>query len=1127
MKTKLTITLFFICALCSAQVKLTEETITLPTYPTKAPDKSPVFYIPQESQLAERHIYPYPFVEVSDSGKVDKQYKALVLENEYLKVCVTPEMGGRIYYALDKTNNYDIVYYNRVVKPALIGMIGAWTSGGTEWNTPHHHRPTSFLPVDYTLCENEDGSKTIWVGEYEKRGQTRWLVGLTLEPGKAYLKTEFKNLDVTPYQHPALFFSNNAVHVNDDYQFIFPPDVEIVNFHHMVEFARWPVLNQVYQSQDYTNGEDLSWWNATKQPVSFFIYKTDQDFLGGIDHGKNAGVVFVGDHQIFKGKKVWNWGKNEQQRIWDTKLTDSDGPYAELMVGFYSDNQPDYNFLAPFETKYGTLYMSGIKNMSGIKEANKDFALNLEMEGKEALVEVNATSAQKGLGIVLSAKGKILFQEKTDIAPAKPYKKSILIAEPVDYGDLVVSICSDGGKELISWQKQPEKNEPFPETYEDPLPPEEIKTNDDLFFAGLKIEQFGNTNFDYMKYYQEALSRNPYDVKANTQIGLVYLKRGYYEKAEKHLKRAVDKTTGNYKKAQDATSLYYLGVCYMKQGRTKEALDMLYRSTWAYAWTAAGYTLVAKLESSLGNWEKACDAIERAYNANTQNIEALTTKSVILRYMSRQEDAVCAAKAALKVDPLSFVAINEMRHLSPYAPTGRTGAGWLAYLLGRMRDEPYNFIETASRYSQMGLYAEAAGIMSLAAKSNLAKLNQSPMVYYTLGMYQALAGEHEKSGQSLAQASRLSIDYCFPYGEESIKALEFAISKDRDDATACYLLGNALCEPNPEKSVGYWEMAAKKMDKEAIIYRNIAYAEANYLRNMPKALDNIYKAISLAPKENRYYSEANMYMSYAGMSLEQLQDFYAQHQSLVAGNIDLQLLGVKISNMAGEYDNAIDLLQNMEYHEEEGSKFNPHVLWVNANLAKGIGLMGNKEYAEAEECFLRAMEFPANLEITSDGKIGVAYYYLGLCNKLSGDKKKAKSYFNKMANYSYSKGWGAGVFPELAYFKALAELELNGDKGEAAKVFEKLIEDASSSVAPEKDSRHITVNVKESHTARTFLIRQEIYLKSLKVSAFYLKGLGYAGLGKMEDARSAFEEALKVDPMHFDSNLMLHVIGAK
>lgn len=1103
---------------------MSEETITLPTYPTKAPDKNPIFNVHDESQLAEKHIYPYPFIEVGSAVKADKTYKALILENEYLKICVTPEMGGRIYYALDKTNGYDIIYNNRVVKPALIGMIGAWTSGGTEWNTPHHHRPTSFLPVDYTLCENADGSKTIWIGEYEKRSQTRWLVGLTLEPGKAYLKKEFKSLDVTPYQYPALFFSNNAVHANDNYQFIFPPDVETVNFHYMSEFTKWPILNQNYQSRDYTKGEDLSWWNTAKQPVSFFVYKSDQDFLGGIDHGKKAGIVLVGDHQIFKGKKLWNWGKNELQRSWDEKLTDTDGAYAELMVGFYSDNQPDYNFLAPYETKYGTMYMYGIKNLNGMKEANKDFVANLELKDKTVLIEINATSVQNNLSVVLTSKGKTIFESKADISPTKPFQKSLKVDPEILLEDLKISVLSDKNVQLISWQKQAEKNEPFPETYVDPIDPKEYKSNEELFYAGLKIEQFGNTNFDFMKYYEEALSRDPDDAKVNTQIGTVYLKRGYYEKAEYHLKRAVDKVTGNYKKAQDATSLYYLGVCYMNQGKTKDALDMLYRSTWAYAWTSAGYTLVAKLESSQRNWEKAFDAVDRACNANTQNIEALTTRTTILRYMTRYEDAYSTAKKALIVDPLSFTAINEMMLLSANVTTGKSTAQWLTDLSERLRTEPFNYIETAARYSQMGLYADASNVMSLAAKSDKPELSQSPIVHYVLGRYLALNGDKQKSDQAISDAGKLSFDNCFPYGDESIKALEFAVLKNSNDATACYLLGNAWCNFKPEKAIEYWKMAAKNNNKASIIYRNIAFAEANYFQNMQAALDNIYKAISLDPDVSRYYGEAGVYMSYAGMTAKQLQDFYTKYESLAASSIELQMLGVKIGNMTGQYDSAIDLLSKMKYHDEEGSTFNPHVLWFDANLLKGIALMNEAKYAEAEKSFLNAMTFPLNLEVKRDGKIGIAYYYLGLNSKLSGDKKKAKTYFTRMVDYSFTEGWGAGLFPELSYFKTLAALELGKDKKEATKAFNSLISDGKSPGAPVMDGRHILVNVDENHSARLFRIGHEINLKSRKVSSLYLKGLGYLGLGDIEKARSSFEKSLEIDPMYVDSKLMLQSI---
>ena len=1104
----------------AAEIIFSEETIVLPTYETKAPDKVPLFFRSEEVQLAERHIYPYPFYDVQDTEKVDKEYKALILENEYLKICVTPEMGGRLYYVLDKTNNYEVVYNNHVVKPALIGTLGAWTSGGVEWNTPHHHRATSLIDVDWVYCNGLDGSGTVWLGEYEKRSQTRWMTGMTLEPGKAYVKLSFRSMNVTPFQYPALYFANVAVHVNDSYQFIFPPDVDMMNFHYVTEFTRWPVLNQVYQSVDYTHGEDLSWWKEAKQPVSFFVTKTSQDFMGGIDHGKDAGIALVGDHRIFKGKKLWNWGKNEVQEVWDKKLTDEDGPYAELMMGFYSDNQPDYNFVAPFETKYGDMYLYGIKGMNNIKEANRDCALNLELQGQAALIQVNATSELKGAKVLLTVKGEMLLEETADISPLKPYQKSVDIGSEAALEDLRMALHSGEGKELASWQKRPALNEPFPEPYQDPLDPKDYSTAQELYFAGLKLEQFGNTNFDYMKYYETALVKNPDDVPTNTRIGQIYLKRSEYEKAEAHLKRAADIVTGNHKKAEDADALYYLGVCYMKQDRVEEALDMLYRATWAYEWTSAGYTLAAQLEGRRGRWDKALDAAERACTANTQNIEAVLAKAIALRKLGRYEESTVINRQIYEPDPLNFMAMHE-HFLLGRIMTGSPYLETLGYFTDHLRGEPYNYIETATRYAAFGLYEDAAAVMALAAESDLPALNAYPMVYYHLGMYLALSGQEVKAQEALNKASSLPADLCFPYGDESVKVLRFTVEKNPEDASAWYLLGNALADRQREEAVACWGKAAQYRSDDAMVYRNMAYLQVNHLHKMPDALDNIMKAISLDPSQPRYFSEAQLYMSYASLTPEQLSAFLDEYGEMGKDVTDIQLMRIKLNIYNGDYDTAIGLLEQLQYHIKEGATFNPHVYWVDAHLQKGRAVMDRAEYPGAEQAFLRAMEFPANLEAERDSKTGIALYYLGLNSRAAGNAEQAKDYFQQMVEYTPAQGWGAGDFPELAYFKALAALELGGDPAEAEKQFKQLIADGEKRLDTVKDGRHITVSVDESHSARTFLLEHELGRKDLRVSSYYMQGLGYLGLGDKEQARSFFAKALEVDPLSIDSKRML------
>jgi len=1120
MKSILLLSSLLIGARCLAEVKITETTLQLPTYETKSPDRIPLFFRHEEVQLAERHIYPYPFFDVQSTQKVDKTYTAIFLENEFIRICVTPEMGGRLYFAQDKTNGYEMIYNNHVVKPALIGTLGAWTSGGTEWNTPHHHRATSLLPVDYTT-ENADGSQTVWVGEYEKRCRTRWLVGLTLEPGKAYVKIDFRSLNVTPFQYPALFFANNAIHVNDDYQFIFPPDVEMMNFHYVTEFTRWPVLNQVYQSVDYTHGEDLSWWNATKQPTSFFVTQSRQDFMGGIDHGKKAGIALVADHRIFKGKKLWNWGKNEVQQVWDQKLTDADGTYAELMLGFYSDNQPDYNFVAPFETKAGTMYLYGIKNLNNMKEVSKDFAMNLELKPGNALVQINATAVQKQVRVVLTGKAQVLLEETVEISPTKPYEKTVAVGMHLAETDLKLAILSAKGETLLAWQKQPPLNEPFPATYADPLDPQAYQSAQDLFFAGLKLEQFGNTNFDYMQYYQAALKINPNDVLTNTQIGTVYLKRGEYPLAEVHLQRAVDVVTGNHTKAEDATALYYLGVCYFKQGKIEAALDQLYRATWAYEWTSAGYTLIARIEAARQRWDRALDAADRAVKANAQNVEALLTQAMILRHTGAYANALETIKLALKVDPLAFVAMNELRLLRANISIDKKLANYLK--IQHLRDEPYNYIETATRYSQMGLCAEAAVVMQQAARSEVTALNANPMVYYHLAMYLDLAGEPEKAAQAFETAGKLSTELCFPYGEESVKVLKYAIIKNETDANACYLLGNALADFQHQAAIESWKKAAAIRPKDDIIFRNMAYIQANHLRDLPNALSNIMHAISLNPAEPRYFREADLYMSSASLSPQQLADFLAAYGTLAKDFLEIQLMQIRLSNFQGDFEKSLDLLEKMNYHIEEGATFNPHVLWFDANLQHGIRLMQQREFALAEKSFLKAMEFPVNLEAERNNKTGMAYYYLGLNAKGNGDHQKANDFFQKMRDFSPQQGWGAGDFPELDYYRTLAARELGLPKNEADPRFQQLITDGEQRLLPKKDGRHITVTVDEAHTGRIFFLERELGRKALRVSAYYLQGLGHLGLGHPEQARALFQKALEIDPLNLDAKSMLEL----
>ena len=389
----------------TAQVKISEQEWIIPTYKVSPPDKNPMFFKGESYQGASKFIYPYGMNDVIANEKSDKSWKALILENEYIKLCVTPELGGKLYYGTDKTNGYNFIYKNGVIKPSNIGMLGAWVSGGIEWCVIHHHRASTLLPVDYDLEENADGSKTIWIGETEPRHQMRWTIGITAYPGKSYYSADVKIINPTPYTNTFLYWANVAAHTNNDYQVIFPPSVQIATYHAKNSFTNWPISSEIYNGEDFTKGVDLSWWKNSVNQNSYFAYDLKEDFMGGYDHGKETGTVHIGDHNIVKGAKLWEWGSGAAGQATEARLTDDSGPYVEIMVGAFSDNQPDYSWIRPYEVKTFKQYWYPVKDIEGFKYANLNGAVNLEKR-EENSVFLGYYSTQK------ISKAKILLKRK-------------------------------------------------------------------------------------------------------------------------------------------------------------------------------------------------------------------------------------------------------------------------------------------------------------------------------------------------------------------------------------------------------------------------------------------------------------------------------------------------------------------------------------------------------------------------------------------------------------------------------------------------------------------------------------------------------------------------------------------
>ncbi|MEN6577063.1 MAG: DUF5107 domain-containing protein [Phycisphaerales bacterium] len=1082
-----------------AAVKVWEEPLTLPTYRLDPPDVNPRFYTNESYQGAQKRIYPYPMLDGVTDIREEKTYKALYLENEYVKLCILPEIGGRLLYATDKTNGYEMFYRQHVVKPALIGMLGAWVSGGVEWCVFHHHRNTTQMPVDYTLASNEDGSKTIWFGETERRHRMKWLIGVTLYPGKSYVEATVKLFNRTAYPNSILYWANVAVHVNDDYQVLFPPSVTAATYHSKNDFAHWPMANEIYRGVDY-RGVDLSWWKNHPEPVSFFAWDLKEDFMGGYDHGKRAGVVHIGDHHVVCGAKLWEWSPGSTGRMWDKILTDDDGPYAELMVGAWSDNQPDYSWIKPHEVKTFRQYWYPIREIGGFKKANTQGAVNLEFAADgTARVGFNATAEYEKARAILKAGEKTLLDQTIEIGPDKPFLADVAVPAGTGKTDLTAMLVSKSGETLVSYRPVEIPYDPnLPPTVKPPAAPKDIKTVDELYLTGLRIEQIHNPRVNPFDYYEEALRRDPNDTRTNTIVGITYNRRFLYEKAEEHLRRAVKRLCAEYTRPGDTEALYHLGLALRAQGKLDEAYDLFYRASWDYAFHSPAYYQLAELSCRKGRFATALEQIEESLNTNAADSKALNLRAAILTRLDRPKQAVTILAGVLDEDPLDFLAMNELLLARRKLGSQRQVEATLQNLETAMRRDVQAYLELAGDYMGWGFWDEAIEVLIRAARDKTDLAGSSPLVYYYLGFLHEQQGDAKLAGEMYAQGSAMPSDYCFPFRAESAEALRAAIARTPTDAKANYYLGNLLYDLQPEKAIEHWERSVAVDGTFAMAHRNLGWAWYRTKNDVPRAIGSYERAVSCSSGDARLITELDELYELGNVGVEKRLALMDTHQSVVTKRNDSYLRRIMVQVLAGRYDEAVDALAKQHFHVREGGGEIRDV-YVDAHLLRGIGRLKADKPSGALSDFLAAAEYPENLSVgkpKNDPRAAQFAYYTGCAYEAMGDAQKAKQCFADGAEQQ--DGYRP---PDARYYRAMCLRKLDRET-EALADFEGLIKNGTERLTRGEDADFFA----------KFGEQQNRQVQ--QASANYLLGLGYLGKGDLRSALAGFELAAKLNVSH-------------
>ena len=1076
----------------AGDVSIRQEPLTIPTYRLCEPERCPIFYAGRGYQGAKGPVYPYPLQDRLSDIREDRTYQAVYLENQYLKLCVLPEIGGRIFSGQDKTNGYDFVYRQHAIKPALIGMLGAWISGGVEWDVPHHHRPSTFLPIDWHIVEYTDGSKTLWMGEIERRHRMKWIVGLTLHPDRSYLEVTIRLFNQTPYAHSFLCFTNLAVHVNDSYQVIFPPGTEFGTQHAKCEFIRWPVANGVYAGVDYSAGVDVSWWKNHPDPLSIFAWNDSDDFFGGYDHGRQAGIVHFADHHVVPGKKFFTFGNGPAGRVWDKILTDSDGPYLELMAGAYSDNQPDYSWTQPYETKTITEYWYPIRDLGGIKNANRDAAVNLEVDPRGVCrLAFHSTRDIDAATVVLQTGEKVVLREAVRIGPGRPFCKEMLLPG-VNPEDLRASLLEPGGRELIGYQPARPKCEALPLPVQPPAPPAEIASSEDLYLAGLRLEQFHSPAAEPEPYYQEALRRDPGDIRANTALGILYCKRGMFEQAELLLRRGVERLTRNYTRPKDGEALYYLGVALKAQGKTAEAQDWLQRAAWSLAWRTASCYALAEMACLAGDWAGAMACVEESLACNTRNTKALDLRTVLLRKTGRFEESLALTRKTLEMDPLDAWAANE-RVLTLGAMGRQDQIGLERDLLAGLVDDAEAWLETACDYENCGLWGEALDVLAGLPEARSAS---HAMVNYAMGCYHQRQGQAQAAFQHFRQAATQPADYCFPFRMESAGWLRAAIAHNPTDSRAHYYLGNLLYDVQPGEAVRTWEQSRELDGSFWLVHRNLGLAYARLDKDRRRAIDSYRRAIECDSRQPRLFLELDQLLEADGVSAEERLAFLERHHAVVAQRDDAVVRQTVLHLLVGQHDRAIELLDGRHFHIWEGGEHSVHDVYVDAHLLKGEALLAAGRCPEALAEYLLACDYPDRFEVgepNDGGRAAQVWYHIGTAYETMGQANEARQAFERAARQA-RKG------TDLPYYQGSALNKL-GEATKAAACFDELHQFGLDMLAGTAQDFFEKFGVRRSESAR-------------QAQAHYLLGCAALGKGDVTAARKEFEQAVQLNPSH-------------
>ena len=1102
----------------SGPVKAWSQPVEMMTYPPGRPDPNPLFLEKRVYQGSSGKVYPLPVIDSVETEPRQAEWQAIHIENEYLRLMILPQIGGRIHIGLDKRTGYDFFYRQDVIKPALVGLAGPWISGGVEFNWPQHHRPATFMAVEIAIERSEDGSVTVWCSDHDPIARMKGMHGICLHPGKAYVEVKVRLYNRTLDTQTFLWWANVATRVHAQYQSFFPHDVRFAADHAKRAITTYPLSQGTYYGVDYAErartgvpahaappdfvpdgsypANDLGWYANIPVPTSYMIVGSQDDFFGGYDHRAQAGTVAFANHHISPGKKQWTWGNHEFGYAWDRSLTDGGGPYIELMSGVYTDNQPDFSFLAPGETKTFSQFWYPIGSVGVPDAANLSGALRLQHDAGKVTLHVQLTETRPGTTVVLKNGGQELARWQADLHAGEVGTYTAQVAAD---SKLEAQILHDGHV-LLRYAPAEIAAAPEPEVATEPPLPQDVQGNDELYLTGVHLEQYRHPTRDPEEYWLEAVRRDGGDSRCNHALGRFYMRRGEFEVAEAYLRTSLARLMRRNPNPSDGEPHYNLGRVLLLQGRVSEAYAAFYKSTWVAAWRGPGYQRVAEIDMRRGEWQKALDHLEHSLIAEAENLGALNLKVIALRALGLQLEADRLLQSIRKLDPLDVT--------SSFLQTGTAP------------QDAQQQIDLALDLLRAGLTAVADAVLRQPTAADYSGGNT--MRLYLRSHVLTEQGRPEEARALASQAAEADPAYVFPHRLEEMLVLERAIAANPQDAHAHLFLGNLLFDRRRHReAAALWQRSVALDPSNSVAWRNLGIARFNVLQVAAGAAEAFAHARSAAPNDARILYEQDQLQKRIGVSLDTRISELQKDLSLVNRRDDLTAQYVSLLTSCGNPAEALRVLGGRRFGPWEGGEGEVLGQYVRANIQLAVNRLKADDPLGALALLHDALHPPASLGEARHllANLSTVDYWIGVAANASGAKDDATEAWESAARHKGDfQQMQVQTISEMTYWSAMS-LDRLGRREEAVALFQ-----AIDAFAGELEQETPKIDYFAT-SLPTLLLFQEDLQKRQTITARFLSAQAQLGLRSREAGECMLREVLALDHSHTGAIDMLHMLA--